>query len=284
MWELPELDPSLRERLALSPDAFDALVDAFIETVPSRPADADFLDRAFGYPWSRPDGSYVLDGEAVVAAGELPHDERAELRARPRVPLLAIGSNGAPSALIRKFAHLPDGEQRILVETGAVANLDIGAVASPTIYGSFPATPIESPGTRVRAALVWASPLQLEALTWSELSYWVGRLDGHPFVPDDGEPAVHGYLLYVARWGALRLGGERLALAAIPAQGRSARAVTQADMLGEVARLWLGADAGEHDLLHALATDHAATRRALGPLLRPLAESFAPPGWRALGS
>lgn len=280
----PELEPELIERLALAPEAFDAVVDAFIETVPSQPADAAFFERALGYPWERPDGSYVLDGDRVTVAAELDEATRAAFRGGGRVPLLAIGSNGAPSALIRKFGHLAAGDdQRILVETGEVEHLDIGAVATPTWYGAYAATPIESPGTHVRASLLWTTPAQLTALTWSELLYWVGRLDGHPFTPDDGDEPVDGYLLYASRWGALRLGGERLALAAVGARDRSARAVTQRELLDETARLWpeLGPGATGDDLIHRLATDHAATRRALAPLLRPLAEPFSPPGWTA---
>lgn len=281
MRELPELDPALLERLALAPDAFEAVANAFIESVPSRPADEAFLERALGYPWARPDGSYLLDGDVVTPASELSPDARATLR-DGRVPLLAIGSNGSPSALIRKFAHLPADERRILVETGTVAGLDIGAVASPTVYGSFPATPIESPGTQVSAALLRPSPVQLEALTWSELNYWVGWLQGHPFTPDDGDARCDGYLLYVARWGALTLGGQTVALAAVPARDRTARPLTQQQMLDATAQLWRGPGATAHELLHALATDHAATRHELTPLLRPHAQPFAPPGWTRL--
>ncbi|MBO9534007.1 MAG: hypothetical protein J7513_13635 [Solirubrobacteraceae bacterium] len=303
MAEWPELEPELRARLALDPDGFEAMIDAFLDTVPSLPADAEWVDRALGYPWERPDGSYVLDADRVVPLGEAAQPGRSAvgevasraheladgpaevvgaLRMAPRQPLLAVGSNGAPSTLVRKFAGLTGNDARILVETGWVADLDIGAVASPTVYGSFPATPIESPGTRVRAALLWPTPAQLAALTWSELSYWVGRLDGHPFTPGDGTPPVGVYLIYVNRWGALRLGDERLALAAFEARARSARPVTQRELLDETAPLWLGTGATGDDLLARLATDHATTRRALAPLLRPLAEPFSPPGWTPL--
>lgn len=282
MWELPELDPALVERLSLAADDFDAMVDAFTATVPARAADDAFRERALTYPWSRPDGTYLLDGTTVVAAAALDRTARASLRGAPRVPVLAIGSNGAPSALIRKFSGLAGEDARILVETGEVVDLDIGAVAVPTLYGSFPATPIQSPGTHVRASLLWATRAQLEVLTWSEISYWLGRLTGHPFVPDDGERPVEGYFVYVARWGALRLDEERLALAAIGARHRTARAVSQVELLSATARLWLGEPAGATDLLHHLATDVATTRRALLPLLRPLAEPFDPPGWQPL--
>ncbi len=282
MWELPELDPALVERLLLDDDAFDAMVDAFTATVPARAADERFRERALGYPWTRPDGSYLLDGDGVTEAPALSHAARDAYRRAPRVPLLAIGSNGAPSALIRKFSGLAGEDARILVETGWVQGIDIGAVPVPTIYGSFAATPIQSPKTHVRASMLWATPAQLEVLTWSEISYWLGRLDGHPFVPDDGEATVDRYLLFAARWGALRLDDERIALAAIPARERTARAATQLELLDRTGQLWLGPDAGAADLLQRLATDLAPTRRALLPLLRPLAEPFAPAGWQPL--
>lgn len=283
MLALPPLDPALERRLLLDAAAFEAMADRFVAQLPPAEPGEAFRSRALRYPWSRPHGAFVLHGgEAQELPAGASSEERGRWRADGRLPLVAIGSNGAPRTLAGKLGALRGCDARVLVEAGELDGLDIAPTAAPTVYGAFPSTPIVSPGTAVRASLLWVTPAQLEALTWSEVSYWIGALRGHPFHPLGGGAPVEEYLLYAARWGALADDGEPLALAALPARGRRARPVTQEDVLASVARRWRGPDTSADDLLDALATDLAATRRALIPLLRPLARPFAPPGWRAL--
>src|SRR4051794_33889589 len=188
-----------------------------------RAYDDAVLERALGYPWARPATSYLLrDGVAGPA-----DPDALDLTARH--PLLAFGANGSPEGLARKLAHFEEPEDRsVLVLAGHLHGWDVGPAAMVTLYGSMPATIFPSPGTRVRAAITWVTPRQLTQLTWSEISYALGRPRDAHFEPD--EPAAHdltGFCAYASRWGAFAPHGEPTALAAVPARGRTAAPRTQ---------------------------------------------------------
>jgi hypothetical protein len=153
-------DPALIERLSLPHEEFRTLMDGFVGALELPPWDEAFYERAITYPWARPSGSFSLvDGRV------LPVDNPAAPSPEGRFPLIAVGSNGAPSTLVRKLAHLADGDRDVLVVAGHLEGFDIGPVARLTPYGSLPATPFPSPGTAVRASVLWVTRAQLAALT-----------------------------------------------------------------------------------------------------------------------
>src|SRR5436190_1838794 len=92
---------------------FEEFLQALIAALPPRSYEAAALERAVGYPWARPAGSYRLTGAGVEALEDLTAAEREQAitqftsAASGRLPVLAIGSNGAPETLERKFAHFP---------------------------------------------------------------------------------------------------------------------------------------------------------------------------------
>ena len=178
----------------------------FVGSVPRREFTEDLYRHALAYPWARPASSFLLRGEDALPLEEMDDAERERTletaTSDGRHPLLAFGSNGAPERLALKFTGLPDEERELLVLAGDLHDFDVGAAPMPTFYGSLPATIFPSPGAAVRASLLWVSDAQLTALAWSELSYFLGRLDGVTFVPDAGDP-VEGVLGFVSRWGAL---------------------------------------------------------------------------------
>lgn len=270
-------EPLLLERLAMDDAAFERFIARTLASVPPRAFTPEVLARALGYPWERPAASFLLEGERVRLLGGMGEAERAEvLEARGaggRVPLLAIGSNGAPARLALKLAHLPEAERRILVLAGELRGVDIGAAAHPTAYGSMPATPFASPGTAVRAAVLWVSAAQLTQLSWTEITYRLGRLDGAPFRADEGV-AVDGVLLYVSRRGTFSPGGAPLALAAIPARGRTAPARTQRELLDLAAPLLGHPDHAA--LVRAIFTDLGGLESAA---IRATGVPFAPAAW-----
>ncbi|HEX7294079.1 MAG TPA: hypothetical protein VF259_06015, partial [Solirubrobacterales bacterium] len=132
MW--PQItEPDLLERLGLDDRGFDEYLRALAAALPPRDYDAAVLERAIGYPWARPAGSYRLTGAGVAPLAELGAAEReaaiAELgsEAAGRLPVLAIGSNAAPEALQRKFAHFTEeGDRTVLALTGRLHDFDVG--------------------------------------------------------------------------------------------------------------------------------------------------------------
>ena len=180
--ELPITDPQLLERLAMDDRRFGEYVRGLADALPVREYEDGALARALGYPWERPVGSYRLSDAAVDLLEEMSPAERDEAIALhsggERLPLLAIGSNGAPDVLRRKFAHFPDRPRprRCSRSTGRLHEFDVGFAAQPALYGSLPATLFPSPGTAVAATLLWVTPAQFTQLAWSELSYRLGRL------------------------------------------------------------------------------------------------------------
>lgn len=294
----PITEPLLRERLGMDDAAFLGFIEAAFCSLPPRRCTAEALATALAYPWDRPDRSYLLDGETVELLDDLDPAQRAKLLADPaqpaaplvdpalvpdsasRHPLLAFGSNGAPATLARKLAHLPTAERRLLVLVGELHGFDIGAAAHPTGYGTMAATPFESRGTAVRAAVLWVTAVQLTQLTWTEISYRLGRLAPTVFAPDQpaAEP-VTSVLAYVSRWGTFCPGGAPVALAAVPATGRSAPALSQEEVLGAAAGIGFEADAGAAALVRAVFEDPAGFVAGAGTRIRASGRPLTADAW-----
>lgn len=287
----PIAEPELLARLALPDAEFKELVAGLARSLPVRDFEPAMLERALGYPWERPAGSYEWREGSVRPFAGMAEPEREALVERytggttPRLPLLAIGSNAAPAVLERKFGHFPAGEERaVLALSGHLHDFDIGAAAQPTIYGSMPATPFESPGTAVAAAVLWVTPDQFTQLTWSELTYRLGRLHTR-FEIADAEMGFDDILAFASRFGTFYLDGEPAALAAVPARDRSARAFTQRELLDRAAALALGPEADAETLLRAICEDlpsllpkvAATVRRQGRPLRSERWVPFEPP-------
>ncbi len=257
----PITEPALLERLAFDRERYVAFVHELARALGRRAYAPALLERALGYPWERPARSYVLHGSDVALLDDLTPAERrstVEALAADRHPVVAFGSNASPATLTAKFAHFAAAADRtVLVLAGALHDLDVGASASPSIYGAMPAALFASPGTAVRAAVLWLTVDQVTQLTWSEPSYRLGRLDGAHFEMDAADVEVDGLFAYVSRFGALCLAGAPVALAAIPATGRNARALTQRELLDAVASMAVAPDAQAEDLVRAIFEDMA---------------------------
>ena len=280
----PQFDePELRRRLCLSQEEFRGFVGQFAGSVGRRGVSEEIVERAFGYPWARPASSFLLRGDDAQALDELPAAEQRRLVARAladgdRHALLAFGSNGSPEALALKFNDLPDEDRELLVLAGDLHDFDVGAAPMPTFYGSLPATLFPSGGARVRASLLLVSTVQLTRLTWSEISYFLGRLSGVRFVPDAaGAPAIDQMLGFASRWGALCIDDAPVAMAAIPATSRSASSLTQEELLGYVGARVLGA--GARELVTAIMEDFASTALAIHGALGESVQHFASERW-----
>lgn len=261
-------DPKLRERQLLSDADFLPHFLELVANFPPREFTQESFERGLRYPWTRAPGSYTLRGGEV---GPIAPDA-----AQGRHPLLAFGSNAAPRNLAIKLDHLDDSEVHVLA--GELAEFDVVAAAAVALYGAMPATLAPSPGTSVSAAVLLVTPPQLEALTWGEMPYRLGRLRGATFTSDDGE--LTSPLAYISRWGAFAPEGEPVALAAVPARGRRFAARTQTELLDRAAAIVFGEDGGGAEAIsravHAGMGDFSA--RALSALAG-FAQPFAWDGW-----
>jgi hypothetical protein len=193
------------------------------------------LDRAVGYPYATPAGSYMVDA-GTGAVEPLPP---AAVPAWPgdRHAVLAVGSNGAPEQLVRKFRATP-GERRIVVLTATMREHDVAYAARVAHYGAIPATLAPSPGTAAAVKLTLLTDDQLVRMNETEglgRSYVLADID--PAAVDVGGAAVPGPARvrhYAAVSGPLALGAP-VARSAVAATGRRWPARNEAEVLGDVA-------------------------------------------------
>jgi hypothetical protein len=270
----PITEPELLERLALADEEFADLIREVVAAWPRRDYDPAAFEQALGYPFGRPAGSYVLRGEAVELLGDLDPVRRESTiaaLAEVRHPILAFGANASPERLAMKFGHFSDeADREVLVLTGHLHDLDVGAVPSVPLAGYMPASLFSSPGTAVRAAVIWVTPSQVTQLAWSEVTYRLGRLDEARFEVDEADLEIDDIFAFVARLGAFCVDGSPVALAAVPARNRSAPAMTQVELLDVVARLVLGADADAEGLARAACDDMAGVMTRASETVWPL--------------
>lgn len=264
---------------------FGEHVRGLIAKLPPRTYEPALLERAIGYPWSRPPGSYRLTSEGVELLEDLTAAERKRALDRflsdpgGRLPVLAIGSNAAPETLERKFAHFPGEEDRVVLAlTGRLHDFDVGVSPQPALYGSMPATLFPSPRIEVCATVLWVTPAQFTQLTWSELSYRLGRLRTRFDVDEDGT-SFDEVLVFVSRFGAFCVDERPVALAAIPAAGRTAEALTQEQLLDAAAALAIGPGAKAETLVHAIFEDIDGIAPRIAAAVHPASLPFASERW-----
>ena len=248
----------------MSTEEFLKFLTELLEVMPARELDDDHYERAIGYPWERRPGSCVVTDKGVEDLADLRTERRNELvhkyvyESADRVPLLTYGANSSPVRLALKLAHLPESDREALIIAGDLEGFDVGAVAQPPVFSSMAATLLPSPGTKVRVAVLFLTPAQFTALWWTELTYLVGALTGICLVTDVVEDPIDRVVLFISRWGAFCVGGEPVAMAAIPAKNRRLAALTQAEILDAAARMAIGEGACARDLLRASYENPAA--------------------------
>jgi hypothetical protein len=284
-------EQELLDRLAMDDRQFGEYLRELAAALPPRAYDAAAFESAIGYPWERPLGSFELTAAGAVEPLEgMAESERERAIARfvggaeERLPLLAIGSNAAPEALRRKFAHFPDENDRaVLALTGRLHDFDVAAAAQPTIYGSMPATLFPSPGTEVCASVLWVTAAQFTQLTWSELTYRLGRLRTR-FEADDAATGFDEVLVFVSRFGAFCPDGRPVALAAVPAAGRTEPELTQEQALDAAAALALGPGAEAETLVRAIFEDMGALMPRIAATVNRASLPFASERWTPFGA
>jgi hypothetical protein len=276
-------DPAVLEWLGLDDEGWRLALEERFRGIGPRPYDDAAYRHALLYPWERPAGSYVLREGEVALIADLDPDDRHDVvttLAEGRHPLVAFGANGAPERLLERFGALDDPADRsVLVLTGMLHGVDVGAQASPTAFGTMPGALFASEGTAVRASVLWLTSRQLAIVTLAELGYRLGRLDHARFVMDDEVVAVDDLFAYVSRIGALRIDGEPVALASVPATDRTARAMSQEELLDVMAPIALGPGARAPDLVRACFEDTATVVRAFVTTTWPDALKLPDDAW-----
>ena len=281
----PEItEPLLRERQAMSDEEFLGFLAGLLEAIGARELDDEHYERAIGYPWERPPGSCLVTDDGVEELGGVDARRRRELLDRygedssDRVPLLAYGANGSPERLALKLAHLPDGHREALIIAGHLDGFDVGAAAQPPVFSSMPATLIPSPGTAVRVAVLFLTPVQFTALWWTELSYKVGALTGVTVETDAGR-SIDRVVVFISRFGAFCVDGAPIAMAALPARNRRATALTQLEILEAGARASIGDGATARDLVKRSFESPAAFMADRYERFRAVSVPFASEHW-----
>lgn len=278
-------EQELLDRLALDDQQFEEFIRTLVVRVPPRTYEAASLERAVGYPWTRPAGSYQLTSAGVELLEDLTTGQRERVLARflsdgnERLAVLAFGSNAAPETLKQKFAHFPEEDDRaVLALTGRLHDFDVGAAAQPSMYGAMPATLFPSPRTEVCATVLWVTPTQFTQLAWSELSYRLGRLRTC-FDVDELDMSFDEVLVFVSRFGAFCVDEGPVALAAIPAKGRTAEALTQEQLLDAAAVLAMGPEANAELLVRAIFEDMGSISLKIAATVRKASVPFASERW-----
>lgn len=175
------------------------------------PAIDDVIARALGYPYPRPDHSFLFTNGAAEV---LPSGTRFD----DLVPVLACGSNGAPEQLFRKFGAA--AENPIPVTAAVLQDICCTYSAHFSGYGSVAAGLSLAPGARSFVHITWLTPVQLEKMHESEAigtNYRYARLDGVSI-----DCAAHGPLdsiyAYISLHGSLVLKGTPITLAGIKSE------------------------------------------------------------------
>ena len=180
-------------------------------------AASEAVRRAESYPFDLPLASFRYR-EGVYEAFDVVDSDRQ--------PVLAIGSNGAPSQLAAKFGVCPEG---IPVTRAVLNGRAVVYSAHFAAYGSLPATLVPAPGCRSWVFVTWLTESQLAAMHASE-----GVGDRYDFVwlgPGEVEDDSAGVLsrvgVYLSRAGVLAHDGVAIRLAEVPTLGCTLPALTQ---------------------------------------------------------
>ena len=154
----------------------------------------ELLNRARTYPYDAPIDDYLFDHGGIAST---------EVDLAGRVPVLAIGSNGSPEQLKRKFGA--DGGP-IPLTRALVRDHVVVYSAHFTSYGSLPAMLHPYPGASAYMFVTWLDQQQLERMHDTEIRAANYRYEESP----DIDVFVHGKALekvgvYVGTRGPLTI-------------------------------------------------------------------------------
>ena len=190
---------------------------------------AALIALAEDYPYGRPSVGWLFDDGAIRPL-EAPWHEQ-------RTPVLACGSNGAPSRLLQKYAA--GSGARIPVTPAWLDDWVVVYSAHFTGYGALPATLHPCRGARTRLCVTWLTAAQLELMHRSEGAgerYDYALLERLE-LEVEGHGAIDRAGAYLSRRGPLAQDGRAVRLAETLTYGCDLEACSQPTMLRRVHRL-----------------------------------------------
>jgi hypothetical protein len=229
--------------------------------------------RALEYPYQVPTRSFLQVGDQTT---ELPADGFA---VDDRQPVLALGSNAAPSVLRRKLGESADDAVPALLAT--LSDFDIVYSAHISAYGSIPATIQASPGTEVTIFVIYLTDDQLRLMSRTEPNYHLALLQNVNCRLDSGA-SLSQVASYVSRHGCLTAAGTEVALDSVSARRRRFPAMTEPAVLDHV-RSVLSGDQTMTEFIEENVRDRARGKertRALAKAAKP----FAWTDWEVLNT
>jgi len=247
------------------------------------------LDRARKYPYHAPQGGFILNAGRLLPLTEGDLAASASAILGGRVAVLSVGSNRAPVQLLRKFGTAAT----VPVTPARLHDCDIVHAALIGYYAAVPCTAFPSVGTVVDLNVAWLDPEQLVQMHRTEgigVAYDFVEMDNveHLFTLSaafSGALSDGPVFGYAARAGVLDCGnGQPAGLAAIPAQGRKFKTLSQDAAVTYLCQL-VGIDAttpnSMADFICEMQADKAA-RDWIIDLLRAHALFDVAPPWRVV--
>ena len=230
-------------------------------------SDRERIALAKAYPFGHPRESYLFSG------GRARPLDKPAAAVRGRTPVIASGSNAAPSQLAKKYRDFERGAE-IPVTRVRVGDFDSVYSAHITSYGSVPATLFPSPGTVLETFITWLDEHELEIMHKTEqpgVNYNFAELGGLS-LETDGIGAMDAAFAYVSVPGCISHDGGPVSLAEVPAQGRRFAAHSQEEVQGLIRdRTAPGADLDQ--FIRENVEDHAL-RRERSAALATTAQPF----------
>jgi len=215
----------------------------------------EIVRRAEAYPFDLPEGSYVFGAGTGRPA-----------RFEGRIPVLALGSNAAPSQLARKFPRL---DAPIPVARAVLHDHAVVYSAHFSRYASLPASLAPLEGALAYVFVTWLTPAQLERMHATEgvgERYDYEEAELPITVEEVGRLVRVG--VYRGRAGPLRVAGRSVRIAEIPTIRCPLPALTQPAAL-RLAHRRLAPELAFEDFITRIASDEPY-RREMSARLREL--------------
>jgi hypothetical protein len=204
------------------------------------------------------------DGSAITAHRLLRAFDLEAEAFEPQTPVIGYRSNASPIQLTNKFIVEDFPEIPVIpVMKGTIKDYDVVFAPHFVSYGAMPATIVPMPGTDAEIWVNWLDDAELAQMNSSE---GAGGLSAFGDLSAEWEvagPDPDTMKVYVDCFGGLEVDGRLLALSAVAATGRTARAVPEPEALDAVLPT-LGWRRSLFELLLANVTSERARDRHTG--------------------